>query len=210
MIKALFLIFEPAGSWDGIATSRRKLLTIIAFYLLPMMLIVALVEGYGLVHFGKVRPPLGEIYHFSVQDAFAFEISQMILMAGVVILSAYFIKSLGETFHGRHNYTQTFTVVAYGLSPIFLLRLLDVVPALSLWVTWAIGAALMMKILYIGVPRIMEPDPPHAFGLFLMSGLLLVLTTLAERFISIGYLTGKYQPLSEVIKHLFKKFHLGQ
>ena len=69
---------------------------------------------------------------------------------------------------------------------------------------------LMMKILYLGVPRIMEPDPPHAFGLFVMSALLLTLTTAAERVVSIGYLAGKYQLLSEVINHLLKKFHLGQ
>ena len=131
MIKAFFLIFEPGAAWDRVATARRKFSSIIAFYLLPMMLIVALVEGFALVHWGRVRLPLGEIRHYSVQEAIEFETSQMVLMVGVIILSAYFIKGLGETFHGRNNYTQTFTVVAYGLSPIFLLRLLDVVPSLS-------------------------------------------------------------------------------
>ncbi|HEY3763421.1 MAG TPA: Yip1 family protein [Verrucomicrobiae bacterium] len=209
MIKALFLIFEPVGTWESVASARRSISSIIALYLVPMMLIVALVEGYGLVHWGRTRPPLGEIRLYSVQEAFAFEISQMILMVGVIVLSAYFIKSFGETFHARNNYTQTFTVVVYGLGPIFLLRLLDAVPALNLWITWAVGAVLMMKILYLGVPRIMEPDPPHAFGLYVMSALLLTMTTAAERFISIGYLAGRYKPLYEVMTEVLKKIHLS-
>jgi len=208
MIKAFFLIFEPLGSWDRIAIARRNSFSIFAFYLLPMMLIVALVEGYGLVHWGRVRPPFGEARLYSLQDTVEFETSQMLLMGLVIVLSAYLIKSLGETFRARNSYTQAFTVVAYGLSPVFLLRLLDVVPALSLWITWALGVVLMAKILYIGVPRIMEPDPPHAFGLFMMSALLLTMITAAERFISIGYLTGKYKPLSEVLLEILKKFHL--
>ena len=36
---------------------------------------------------------------------------------------------------------------------------------------------LSIKILYHGVPRIMLPDPPDAFGLYLMSALLLTMVT---------------------------------
>jgi nitrate reductase NapE component len=208
MIKAIFLIIEPLAAWDRVATARKNLFSIFAFYLLPMMLIVALVEGYAMIHWGRVRPPLGEVRLYSLQDTIEFEISQMLLMGLVIVLSSYFIKGLGETFRARNTYVQTFTVVAYGLSPVFLLRLLDVVPGLSLWIPWAVGVVLMAKILYIGVPRIMEPDPPHAFGLFMMSALLLTMITAAERFISIGYLIGKYKPLSEILLEVLKKFHL--
>jgi hypothetical protein len=210
MIKALFLIFEPVAAWDKVARAQRKIFSILAFYLLPMMLIVALVEGFGLVEVGRERPPFGEVRTYTVQQAIELEGSQMILMALVVILSAYLIRALGDTFHGRSNYRQTFTVVAYGLSPIFLLRLLDFVPTLNLWVPWVIGVMLMAKILYLGVPRVMEPDPPHAFGLFMMSALLLAMTTAAERAISIGYLAGKYKPVSLVITEILKRFHATQ
>jgi hypothetical protein len=134
----------------------------------------------------------------------------MVLMAIVIMLSAYIVKAFGETFRSRNTYTQTFTVVAYALSPLFLLRLLDVIPTISLWVFWGMGIVLVAKTLYIGVPRIMEPDPPHAYGLFFMTALLIALATAGERAISWGYLAGKYAPVSEVIKHLLKRFHLGQ
>ncbi|HEY1661381.1 MAG TPA: YIP1 family protein [Verrucomicrobiae bacterium] len=210
MIKAFFLIFEPVGAWNRIGMANRKISTILAFYLLPMMLIVAVVEGYGLVAFGRARPPFGQIRTYSVQEAFQYEGAQMVLMAIVIMLSAYIVKAFGETFRSRNTYTQTFTVVAYALSPLFLLRLLDVIPTISLWVFWGMGIVLVAKTLYIGVPRIMEPDPPHAYGLFFMTALLIALATAGERAISWGYLAGKYAPVSEVIKHLLKRFHLGQ
>lgn len=210
MIKAFFLIFEPVPAWDKVATAKRKILSVLAFYLLPMMLIVALVEGVGLVKMGRARPPFGEVRTYTVQQAIDLEGSQMILMALVIVLSSYLIKGLGDTFHGRNNYRQTFTVVAYGLSPVFLLRLLDFVPTLNLWVPWVIGVMLMAKILYLGVPRVMEPDPPHALGLFMMSALLLAMTTAAERAISIGYLAGKYKPVAQVVSEILKRFHATQ
>lgn len=178
------------------------------------MLIVALAEGYGLVKWGRARPPFGDIKLYTLQEAVMYECTQMALMVIVILISTYLIKALGETFHGRHNYTQSFTVVAYALTPLFLVRLLDVIPTVSLWIFWGIGIVLTMKVLYTGVPRIMEPDPPHALGLYFMSALLITMVTCAERAISIGYLAGKYQPVSQVLTRItagiLHKLHLGQ
>ncbi len=90
-------------------------------------------------------------------------------MGAVIALCAHMIKALSETFRGGQTYTQAFKVVIYGLSPVFLFRLLDAAPTINLWVPWVMGMMLCVKILYIGVPRVMQPDPPHAFGLFVMS-----------------------------------------
>ena len=68
-------------------------------------------------------------------------------------------------FHGRNSCTQTFTVVAYGLSPVFVLHILDMFPGVSGWLYWAMwvaGILLSTSILYLGIPKVMLPDPPHA------------------------------------------------
>ena len=41
----------------------------------------------------------------------------------------------------------------------------------------------------------MDPDPSHAFGLFFMSALLLVLITGLVRFVTAAYLQGKFPKL---------------
>lgn len=210
MIKALFLIFEPIAAWDRAA--RRTLNFTIWFYLLPMLLIVGAAETFGLIEFGRWQSDLIGVKKFTLSEALAAEAAQMGLMVLIVIVGAYLVKALGETFHGKHNYTQSATVVIYGLSPLFLFRLLDLFPHVHLLIPWGLGILLTVKILYYGVPRVMQPDPPHALGLYFMTSLLLAMITAAERFVSSGYLMGKYRPVSEAFTKLIfavaHKLHL--
>ena len=205
MIKALLLIFDPTATWEGIFRARRTVTSVLLIYLFPMLLLVAVVEGYGLVHWGKWQGEVGRLRKFPVGEAAIIEAAQFLLSVLVVFLGTKMIKSIGETFHGRHTYTQAFTAVAYGLSPFFLLRLLDAfswASAWAPWVPWAIGISLSIGVLYHGVPRMMEPDPPNAFGLFLMSALLLALLTGLLRFVTATYLQGKFPKVQVIISDL--------
>ncbi|HEY1716964.1 MAG TPA: YIP1 family protein [Verrucomicrobiae bacterium] len=208
MIKALFLILEPLVQWERVALSRRGLKFLLVSYLLPMLLIVAVVEGFGLVEWGKWQSGIGQLKHFSVGEALIYETAYLLLTLLVVAVCAHLVKSLGDTFHLRNSYQQSFTLVIYGLSPLFLFRLFDALPVVNPWITWAVGIMLSVKILYFGVPRIMEPDPPHAFGLYVMSSLLLAMVTGLERFITAWYLTGHCQPISNFISHAAAKLPL--
>ena len=202
MIKALFLIFDPMTAWDRVANSRRGLLSIVTFYLLPMMLIVGAVEGYGLVEWGRGQSGSSAVKKFTPQEAAVAEVAEMLLMGVAIAACAHMIKALSGTFRGGQTYTQAFKLVIYGLSPLFLLRLLDFAPKMPLLVPWILGMMLCVKILYIGVPRVMHVEPPHAFGLFVMSALLIVMVTGLERYLTAGYLAGNFKPVGQVISHI--------
>ncbi|MGA2854344.1 MAG: YIP1 family protein [Verrucomicrobiota bacterium] len=202
MIKALFLIFESEEAWNRLALLRRGAGYIVGLYLLPMMLIVGAVECFGLVKWGRWQSVMGQIKIFPVREALIYETAELLLMAVIILAAAHFIKALGDTFHVRNTYTETLTVVAYGLSPVFLFRLLDIFPAVNLWLPWAIGIMLTIKVLYHGVPRIMLPDPPDAFGLYFMSALLLAMVTALERLITNGCLGGSFHPAQNFVSEL--------
>ena len=172
-----------------------------------MVILSCAVEGYGLHKLGKVDE-LGRPKAFSTGEALIFEIAQVVLSMAVVLIGAKLTKSVGETFHGRHTYSQAFAAVAYGLSPLFLLRLLDATKLVPPFVTWGIGILLSIAVLYQGLPRMMEPDPPHAFGLFLMGSLLLVLISGLWRFITAWYLMGKFASLESAVSKLAEQLHL--
>lgn len=211
MIRALLLIFDPTATWDRTFRARRSLLFILVFYLLPFLFLDAVAEGYGLVHVGKKRGILAQDHSFVKGEAVIFESAQLLIWVGVVFLGAKLVKSIGETFHGRHTMTQAFATVAYGLAPLFLLRLCDgLSPDLIWipWVTWSLGILLSFNVLYYGVPRMMEPDPSHAFGLFLMSSLLLMLTTGLLRFVTVLYLQGRFTALESAVSALAKRLPL--
>jgi hypothetical protein len=136
------------------------------------------------------------------------EFTQFLVSIGLIFLGAQLVKSIGETFHGRHTLTQAFAAVAYGLAPLFLLRLGDAFskdPVWMPWVTFSVGILLCTGILYHGVPRMMEPDPSHAFGLFLMSSLLLMLIMGLFRFVTSWYLQGKFTTLEASVSDLGRR-----
>ena len=208
MIKALLLIFDPLATWEGIARARRGIGFILVVYLLPILIITSAGEGYGLVRWGRERGRVSEVGHvenFSTNQAVIFEAGQFVLSLLVVFVGASMVKSIGETFHGRHTYQQSFTAVAYGLGPLILLRLLDALPMVNPWVSWSIGIILTVAVLYQGLPRMMEPDPSHALGLFFMTALLLILLTGLLRFLTFWYLIGRFGPVDVFVSHLAER-----
>ena len=207
MIKAFLLIFEPVQAWEKVVRAQRSVGMILLTYLLPMILLAGAVEGYGLVMKGKWR--VGAEYQslrkFPVGEAVVYEFIQAMISVVVVLVAAKILKSLGETFHGRHTFRQSFTTIAYGLSPLFVCRLLDGFPSVNPWTTWSIGIVLCVAVLYQGLPRVMMPDPPHAFGLYLMNSLLVVLITGLSRFLTDWYLSGHFKPVESVISAIAAK-----
>ena len=199
MINAVLLILEPVATWERIFRTRRGLLFVLLANLAPMLVLSGAAEAYGLVQWGKTLSEIGKLKHFKVNEAIGFELAQMVLYLAIIFACALILKSMCDTFHGQHRYPQAFATIVYGLSPVFLFRLLDALPAISPWVPWAIGILLSVAVLYQGLPRMMEPDPPHAFGLYLMNSLILLLATGLMRFITAGYIEGKFGKLQTLI-----------
>jgi hypothetical protein len=207
MIKALLLVLSPAATWDRIVLAKRNWLVILLMYLLPLWVLAAAAEAYGLAHWGKPRGELSQMSTFSHSTALIFEVLQLLLMLGIVLVSGRLIEAVGETFHGRHTFNQGFTVAAYGLAPFFAIRVLDMFPAISTWVywvTWVIGMFLCIGNLYHGIPKVMQPDPPQAFGVYVASSVLLLLLTGLARFLTFWYLDGRFQKLDMLISQLIE------
>jgi len=177
MIKALLLIFESGPAWDRVVQAKRSLFFVLMVYLVPMILITTIVEGWALEHWGKLQGRIQEVKVFTANEVLAYETVQFLFLLVAILVCARFVQIVTQTFHGRQTFTQSFKAVAYGLSPMFLLKLLDIAPTMNPWVTWSLGIVLSVWILYQGLPRIMTPDPTHAFGVYLVTALVLILAT---------------------------------
>ncbi len=198
MIQALLLIFEPVAAWDRHAQVDRSVAYVLGVYLLPLLVLTSAGEGYGLVHWGK-EAAFSHVITYSVKRAISYEIAQLILTLLVVAICAKTVKSLAQTFHGAQPYRRAFAVVAYTLGPLFLLRFLDTYAKISPWVAWSIGIVLSVAILYQGLPRMLLPDPSHAFGLYVMTATVLILATGLMRFLTAAILQGQFGNLQNLL-----------
>ncbi len=184
MIKALLLIFNTVPSWERILEAKRKWYFILALYLLPMMLLSTAGEGYGLVHWGKVRSEYARPKPLPLDSVVEFALIKIALWLAVIFIAAKVIQSVAHSFQGRQNYTQAFTCIAYGIGPLCLVNLLNAFPQVPAWIVWAVGVALIGAVLYQGLPRVMMPDPAHTLGLYFMVVLLLILATGLVQFLT--------------------------
>lgn len=199
MIESVQLIFNANATWERIASLERGLWSILLRFLLPLLLLTSAIEGYGLTRWGKHQVASVHPRLFTHGEAVVFEAGQVVASLLLVFLGAGLLQSLAGTFHSRNTFRESFTVVAYALGPFFLLRLLDAFTPISPWVTWAIGIFLALAALYHGVPKVLEPDPPQTFGLYLMTATMLFSVTGLLGFIAAWYLQGRFHKLEALI-----------
>lgn len=203
MIKALLLLIRPVQTWDGIDRSARSIAYVLCLHLLPLIILTSTAEGYGLMHYGKNhKGEMNFLKHYELKETVVIETAQSLLLVGMVFLGAYSAQAFAGTFHRRHTFRHAFTAVAYGCAPLITLRLGDLSASLNPWIPWAIGMVLTIAVLYHGLPCILKPDPPHAFGLFFMTSLTLAVINGLLRLVSSFYFMGRFPEAEKFIIHL--------
>lgn len=182
MIKALLLIFRPVQTWGAIEAAKRSVAYIFCVYVLPLILITSIAEGYGLMHWGKLfKGEVSQERTYNLTQVLVMEGAQSVGLIVMIFLGAYAAKSFAETFHRRSKFREAFTAVAYGAGPLLVMRFGDLFPTLNVWVPWAVGIILMVSVLYLGLPCLLRPDPPHAFGLYVMTSITIAMTNAVMR-----------------------------
>lgn len=178
MIKALQLLFEPAKGWDDIARRERGVAAVLFVVLLPSALLASIVEGFGLVHYGNSPTHLGLWNHrwvaVSQTMAFRYEAGQVLMTVVVVFLLTIGFQLILRSFHCRATFAQSFTLMSYSYGPLLLLQMVDGIPAVPTWICRIVGGVLAIKIFYMGLGRVVRPDPSTALGLYFIGSFLIL------------------------------------
>ncbi len=167
------------------------------------MLVLSLIaECFHLVRYGKWQDVIGHQRIFTLNEAIVLGAAQLIIWLLFIVLSARLVQALTQTFHTRGSYEQALSVVGYSLAPMFVLQLFNALPFVSFWITFSIGILFTIRAMYHGLPRIMDPDPIHTFGLFLTSSMFVAIGGAIVRFVGWWYYRGHIRNLDEVITSL--------
>lgn len=204
MIKAILLIFRPEQTWNGIAAANRSIAYILCLHLVPLILLTSVAEGYGLVNWGK-SSSVGEkktVRLYTVKEAVIVETAQSFVLLGLAFLGAVAAKSYSSTFHRRSTFRQAFTAIAFGMAPMLTLRFGDLIVGLYPWVPWAVGMILTLAVLYLGLPCLLKPDPPHAFGLYVMTTMTITVMFGLWRLVMTQFFLGKFPRLTQAVADL--------
>ena len=177
MIRALLLVFTPARTWGKIELEKHSVARVFFRFLLPVLLVSAAGEAWGLIKFGQEQGPFDRIRTIAPALALRFEATQSAATLLILFVGAALFRVIGASFHRKHTYTECFATLAYSLGPLLLVRTLGGLPALNSWVCWGIGVFLAVAALYRGISRLMKPDPSSAIGLYLFCAALFIAVT---------------------------------
>lgn len=178
MIKALQLVFDPTRTWDNIAERKRSLLFVLLIHLLPLLALTGAAEGYALTTWGKWLEDVGRNQPKPPEIAWTYV---GVFYGGsllLVFVLAWIERVINQSMHGVATFSECFALVAYGLSPFFAVRLLDVLPGVTgiySWVSMVIGSGLVLGTLYGGTPSMLRLTPGSAFGQYLASVVITLL-----------------------------------
>ena len=199
MIRALSLVWDPATVWERIVQERKSLGLVFTAYFFPMMVLVALGEGFTLERWRTWTAGVHGVMHFTFGQIVVFETIRTALMCVIVGLSAHVIWLLREPFYGRYNYAEALMLVMYSLCPMLLCRVLTGIPQISLWLPWGVGVYFALKIFYHGVRCVTKMDPGSGTALFLLSSLVIIALTGAQRFMLIQCLSATGSSINNFI-----------
>jgi hypothetical protein len=191
MITAFQLILTPFKAWGKINSAQWGVFKIFLLFLVPLLVLTVGLEGLALSQWGEPRGELGFIVKVSRDLAIRYSAAQLALLMTSIFLGAKFLQWITHSFQVYTSYKQCFTLMAYGFSPIILLRLIDAIPKVNTWVCWGLGALLSIAVLYQGVGLILRPEQTKGFGLYLVSVIIVVLSGGLSHFVAVAILHGK-------------------
>jgi hypothetical protein len=193
VLKEFFIIFSPESAWDQITASRRGNCFVFIIYWVPMFSLLGLVEGHGLILLGREQVAQGMDDRFTLAKVTIYEIGNGLITLGLVCLAALFIKYFANACHARNRLGQSLAVMLHASGPLLLVQLFNGFPDMYLWLTWLLGITVMLGTLYHGLPRMMQPDPPSAMGLYVGSAAIVFLLMLGGRLLTGFYLAGDFK-----------------
>jgi hypothetical protein len=159
------ILVTPKTEWQVIDSENSLHAKVFTSYVIPLALIPAIAAfiGYGLIGVHGLH-----LFGWGIRWA----ITQFILMAGGVYVTALVINLLAEGFGGKKNFDKAFSLVAYAYTPAFIGGIFYILPSLSS-LSW-IASLYSLYLLYIGLQPLMKQPEDKTTTYFIVSLLVFV------------------------------------
>lgn len=152
------LLLSPRTEWEKIDIEVAEPRWLVLRYVAPLALIPAVATFIGLAVLGvEVQ---GERYRAPMAAMAASVVLFVLLTTVSVYAFAWVIDVLAPRFGGKRDFRQAFKVSAYSITAAMVAGAVTVVPALGVFAL--LGATYSLYLLFLGVPKLMQPTPDSA------------------------------------------------
>lgn len=154
------ILIRPKQEWPVISTEATDVSGLYKNYILILAAIGPVASIIGMSIFGVGIPMVGT-FRVPIATSFASAVVTYILsLVGVYVL-ALIIDALAPSFSGEKNKNQAFKVAAYSNTPIWIVGIFSLIPALGVL---RILGLYSIYLLYLGLPVLMKSPKEKSLG----------------------------------------------
>jgi hypothetical protein len=149
------IIIKPKEAWQEIAKEKADVKTILLTYLVPLAIIPALSYIIGYTFIG-LRVPYGEYVRIPLTSSLITGLITFIFNIVGVFISAFVVKTISGYFSADTDFANSFKLIAYSATPVFLASIFNIIPALSVL---SIVGLYGIYLLFLGIPALIPNLP---------------------------------------------------
>src|SRR5688500_6512002 len=128
--RAKNILITPNTEWEVVAAETTPHMPVITGYVLPLAAVAALASFIGLVFVGTSF--LGTTVRLGIGAGIAGLVLNVVMAVLMVFVLGFIIDALAPTFGGHKNFPQAVKVAAYSYTPVWIVGVLAIIPALGL------------------------------------------------------------------------------
>jgi hypothetical protein len=155
------LLLSPRAEWSAIAAEPVTPGDVWMGYVVPLALIAPVALGVSQVVFGTSFPLVGVVKAALVTGIAAALLTFALSLAQVAVL-AYCVNAMAPKFQAVPDRLAALQVVAYSMTPIWLVGALYLLPALSF--LWIFAAVYALVLALFGLRTLMRCTPQQALA----------------------------------------------
>ena len=157
------IMLNPSEEWKKIRDEEATLGRFLLSYVLIMAAIPPVSGYFGTTMFGW-EIGAREAIKLTHESAFGIAVAYYFVMIAGVLTMGQAINWMGHTYGTKQSLMRCVRLSAYTVTPLFLIGFVELFPIL--WLNFIIGLpalAYTVKLLYTGLPIMMEVDDDHGF-----------------------------------------------
>ena len=155
------ILLSPQQEWQAIDEEETSIGGLVTGYVVPLAAIGPVASLIGMEIFGISVPSVGT-FRVPIGAALRQGIAQYVMALVGVFVLALIIDKLAPYFRVEENRYQALKVAAYSSTPVWVLGIVGLIPALS--ILRLLGLFYSLYLLYLGLPTLMRVPQHKVMG----------------------------------------------
>ena len=155
------ILLSPQQEWQAIDEEETSIGGLVTGYVVPLAAIGPVASLIGMEIFGISVPSVGT-YRVPIGAAVRQGIAQYVMALVGVFVLALIIDKLAPYFRVEENRYQALKVAAYSSTPVWVMGIVGLIPALS--ILRLLGLFYSLYLLYLGLPTLMRVPQHKVMG----------------------------------------------